>query len=401
MKIGIFTECYKPVMNGVSVSIETFKKGLEEKGHEVFIFAPNHKDAVSEHGVYRFPSIEDKKGRLYPIMIPSLTLEQSYLPEDIIKDLDIIHAQHMFTAGRLARYAAKKYDKPLVYTYHTLIALYTHYAGIFSPIVQTYLVGMSRRFCNTCDRIITPSKSMKKILLNYGIKTPIEVVMTGIEPANYKRVSGSAGQQLREKYKIDPEAKICLYLSRVAKEKNLDFLFKSFVEILKKYPKSHLLVAGGGPEEEWAHKRIEELGVGNKVTFTGMVPKEEANKLFGLGDVFTFPSYTETQGIVVAEAMAAGTPPVAVGKMGPTDLIHDGKDGFLTKLKEEDFVEKTLKLLKDDDLREKFAKEGLARIEEFSNDTSVKDLIAVYEKTITEKQNELKIMAEKGLASQS
>lgn len=393
MKIGIFTECYLPVMNGVVVSVETFKKALEEKGHEVFIFAPEHPEAEDQENVYRFPSITDPKGRLYPILFPSVEIEKTYLPEEVIKDLDVIHAQHMFTAGRLARYVARKYNKPLVYTYHTLIAEYTHYAGILSSVVRAYLKNMSKRFCNTCDQIVTPSKSMKKILLQYGVKTPIGVVMTGIEPKNYRHRESS---DIRKKYNIPEGDKICLYLSRIAKEKNLDFLFKAFVKIKKDYPKCHLLMVGGGPEEKWCKDRVKELKIQKSVTLTGMLPKEEANKAFGLADLFTFPSYTETQGIVVAEAMASGTPPVAVGKMGPTDLIHDGKDGYLTKLNIKDFVDKTVKLLKDDELREKFAKEGLSRVDEFSTETSVDDMLKIYEKVVREKkiQNEEALLRE-------
>ena len=387
MKIGIFTECYKPVMNGVAVSIESFKKGLEAKGHEVFIFAPDNAKAVAEHGVYRFPSIEDKKGRLYPILIPSLTLEDSYLPKEVISSLDIIHAQHMFTAGRLARHAAREFNKPLVYTYHTMLAEYTHYLGFLSPLVKIYLRNMSKRFCNSCDQIITPSNPMKNILLEYGVTTPIEVVMTGIEPKAYKRAGREEGEMLRRKYNIEPDAKICLYISRIAKEKNLDFLFKSFAKIVEAFPKCHLLMVGGGPEEDWAKTRIQYYRIQNKVTMTGMLPKEEANILFGFGDVFTFPSVTETQGIVIAEAMAAGTPPVAVGKMGPLDLIHNGKDGYLTKLSISDFTEKVLKLLQDDKRRDIFATEGKSRVEEFSNETSVTKLISLYEKVLDRKSS--------------
>jgi len=394
MKIGIFTECYKPVMNGVVVSVETFKKALEEKGHEVFVFTSDNEDAVSEPNVYRFPAIVDPKKRVYPVLVPSIEMQKTYLPEDVIKQLDIIHAQHMFTAGRLARYAAKRYNKPLIYTYHTLIADYTHYAGIFSKVVQIYLKNMSKRFCNSCDQLITPSKSMKKILLGYGIKTPIEVVMTGIDPKAYKRVSELANQQLREKYRIDKKDTILLYLSRIAKEKNIDFLFKSFVKIKKAYPACHLLMVGGGPEEQWCKARVKQLKIDKSVTLTGMLPKEEANEAFGMADLFTFPSVTETQGIVVAEAMASGTPPVAVGKMGPTDLIHDGEDGYLTKLDIKDFTDKVLKLLKDDDLRERFAKAGLKRIKEFSTETSTNQLIGLYEKVIEERQEELERRAE-------
>lgn len=375
MRIGIFTECYKPVMNGVAVSIESFKNALEEKGHEVFIFAPENPKAASEHHVYRFPSISDKSGRLYPIIFPSIEIQKTYLPEDIVSKLDIIHAQHMFTAGRLARYVAKKYDKPLVYTYHTLIAEYTHYVGIFSPIVRLYLINMSKRFCNSCDQIITPSNPMKKILKSYGITTPIEVIMTGIEPKNYKKIDNRA---LKKELKIESDVKILLYLSRIAKEKNLEFLFRSYKKIRKSYPSCHLLMVGGGPEEDWCKDRIKNLGLSKYITMTGMVPKEEANRYFGQADIFVFPSVSETQGIVIAEAMASGTPPVAVGKMGPLDLIQNGKDGYLTKQTVNDFSEKVLDLLNNDKKCEQFAHHGLLRIDEFSNDTSVKKLIKLY-----------------------
>jgi len=116
-----------------------------------------------------------------------------------------------------------------------------------------------------------------------------------------------------------------------------------------------------------------------------MLPKEEANKLFGFGDVFTFPSITETQGIVIAEAMASGTPPIAVGEMGPVDLIHDGKDGYLTNLSVREFAEKTVKLLNDDIERAIFATEGLSRVEEFSNETSVSKLLSLYERVLSRK----------------
>ncbi len=379
MKIGIFTECYAPVMNGVVVSIQTFKKALEDRGHEVFVFAPENKNATVEHRVYRFPSIEDSKQRLYPVMLPSINILKTYVPVEIVKELDVIHAQHMFTAGRLARLVAKEYNKPLVYTYHTLIEDYVHYSGILAPITKRYLNNMSKRFCNTCDQVITPSNPIKKKLRHYGVHKPIEVIMTGIVPENYKRYDSQA---LKKKYDIPQNYKILLYLSRIAKEKNLKLLLKSFVGIKKEYPACHLLMVGGGPELEETKREAEKLGIGKEVTFTGMVPKEDANKIFGMSDLFVFPSFTETQGIVIAEAMASGTPPIAVNKLGPTDLIHDGEDGFLTKLTVSDFSDKILKLLKDEKLSEKFAQKGILRVGDFSIDNSCNNLIELYNKVV-------------------
>lgn len=382
MKIGFFTECYLPVMNGVSVSIDTFRKALEDKGHEVFIFAPDNKDEENDPHVFRFPAIKDKKKRLYPITFPSIEVMKTYLPEEVVSNLDIIHSQHMFTMGLLARYTARKYDKPLIYTYHTMLADYTHYAGVFALLLEHYLNNMTKRFCNTCDQIITPSNPMKKLLLKYGVKKPVEVIMTGIEPKNFKRYDS---HKFRKKYKIDEEKKLLLYLSRIAKEKNLDFLLEAFVKIKREYPECHLVMVGGGPEEKWCKQRINELKIKDSVTMTGMLPKEEANEIFGMADLFVFPSISETQGIVIAEAMAAGTPPVAVGKMGPIDLVHDGEDGYLTKLDTDDFAEKVVKLLKNNHLRQEFAHRGLLRVDQFSNETSTSKLISLYEKVLRAK----------------
>lgn len=380
MKIGIFTECYKPVMNGVVVSIDTFQRAIEAEGHEVFIFAPNHPKAIVQHRVYRFPAISDPKNRLYPIIFPSVQIQKTYIPDDICKSLDIVHAQHMFTAGRLAHYVAKRFKKPLVYTYHTLISEYaSHYSGLISPIVRSYLINMSKRFCNKCDRVITPSTPMKRILESYGVNVPIEVIMTGIEPKNYKKRDNT---YLKKKYRIPRDYKILLYLSRIAKEKNLELLLSSFVKIHQSYPESHLMMVGGGPEEAWCNKKIKELKLKSSVTMTGMLSKEEANKYFGMADLFVFPSITETQGIVIAEAMASGTPPVAVGQMGPVDLIHNGEDGYLVKNNMDDFSGRIIELLKDDKKREEFAQNGLLRIDEFSIKISANKLLKLYKKLI-------------------
>jgi glycosyltransferase involved in cell wall biosynthesis len=371
-------------MNGVVVSIQTFKKALEERGHEVLVFAPDNDEAKACDDVYRFPAIKISK-KLYPVIFPSLDIQKTYLPEEVMPTLDIIHAQHMFTAGAMAKYAAEKYKKPLVYTYHTLITEYANkYAFFMAPLVRNYLKNMSVKYCNGVDTVVTPSDVMKKILVQFGVTAPIEVIMTGIDPSQYKRQNRV---EFKKKYSIAPEDKILLYVGRLAPEKNIPFLLQAFKKIQKEYSKCHLVLVGGGPEEEQLKKMVSSWDIARKITFTGMLPKGETNAIFGMGDIFSYPSPTETQGIVVAEAMAAGTVPVAVNKMGPTDLIHDGKDGYLTKLTLKDFTEKILKLLKDEDLHNKFANAGLERIDEFSTKTSTDKLEVLY-KNLIAKQSE-------------
>jgi glycosyltransferase involved in cell wall biosynthesis len=288
--------------------------------------------------------------------------------------------------GRLGLKTAKRLHIPIVYTYHTLITEYTHYVPLLHGLARALLIKTSRDFCNACDQIVTPSPSMAKILKSYGVRKPIEAIPTGIEIENYQ--NHFPEKFIRAQWDIPENRRILLYISRVAKEKNLDFLLKAMVRLIDNRKKKHglsdvhLVLAGGGPELEHYKEMSKELGLENYISFTDMLKKEVANRYFGAAYIFVFPSITETQGIVITEAMAAGTPVVAIDKMGPSDLVTDGKDGFLTGLVINDFVAKIEKLLDDPPLHTAMIKNARKNAEEYSAEACAAKMEKLYEDTI-------------------
>lgn len=386
MRIGIFSECFLPTMNGVVVSIETFRKEMEKLGHEYFIFAPGtegYKDEDKKH-IFRYPSFVSPVKKDYPIAVPFFTNSITKKIQNL--NLDIIHAQHLFTMGSLGLRTARKLGIPIVYTYHTLITEYAHYVPLPTFISKPLLINKSKNFCNACDQIITPSPSMARILKSYGVTKPITPIATGIDLESLSKPYPE--KFIRAKWDIPENRKILLYISRVAKEKNLDFLFKAFKELLerrrKKYdrPDVHLIVGGGGSELAFYQQMVKNLGINEYVTFTDMLPKEVANKYFGAAYMFVFPSITETQGIVISEAQAAGTPVVAIDKMGPSDLINDGKDGYLVGLNKNNFNDKIEKLLDNPALHREMSIKARENAKKYSAENCAKELLKIYEQTI-------------------
>jgi len=386
MKIGIFSECYLPTLNGVVVSIETFRCELEKMGHEVFVFAPETEGFVDKDKkhVFRFPSFRWPGQKEYPLAYP-------FFPNEIIKkikslNLDIIHAQHLFTIGNFGLRMARSLDIPIVYTYHTLIAEYTHYVPILSKVSKKVIIHLSKEFCNSCDQIVTPSESMAKILKTYGVATPIEAIPTGIHIEKLR--DHFPAKVIRAQWDIPENRKILLYLSRIAKEKNIDFLLRTIKLLLFKRLKKHkiadfhLLMVGGGPELEFYKNKVRQMGLENYVTFTGMIKNDLATRYYGAADIFVFPSITETQGIVVSEAMAAGTPVVAVNKMGPSDLIKNGQDGYLTDLNISEFTAKIEKLLDNEKVYKEISANAKENAKDFSSLACAKKLEKLYEETI-------------------
>lgn len=378
MRIGIFSECYQPTLNGVVVSTDTFKNELEKMGHEIFIFAPRTKgfvDKDTDH-VFRYPSTTLFGPNDYPIGFPILAPSIGKYAKKL--DLDIIHAQH--SLGMISHSAlkiARQLNIPIVHTYHTLLTEYIHWK-IGAGLGKWYVKDKSTKFCNYCDQIISPSTPMKEIIEAYGVKTPIEVIPTGIDLKEFQ--NPFSRDELFEKWQVPKDKKILLYLSRIATEKNLDFLFSAIVKLSSRNHDFHLLLVGGGKEFGSFKEKAKKIGIDSITTFTNKQPKEIANRFFGAADIFVFPSITETQGIVIAEAMAAGVPAVAVNKMGPTDIIQNDVDGFLTDLKIDEFADKIEKLLENDDLRKKMGSSASKYVEEFSVQACAKKMESLYER---------------------
>lgn len=381
MRIGIFTECYHPTLNGVVVSIDTFCEELEHRGHEFFIFTSKsygYRDPNPTR-VFRLPSIPTMV-KDYPLALPFL----APLTIDRVRDLrlDIIHTQHLFMMGRLGLNIGRALQIPVVHTYHTLITEYTHYVPIFHALAKKAVIGISRSYCNQCNQVVTPSASMKKVLRSYGINVPIEIIPTGVKTNDFDHPFDP--RIIRAKWQIPEHQQILLYVSRIAKEKNLDFLFEAVRRLSRKRNDLHLLMVGGGPELKHYQKKVAQWNLSGQVTFTGKQEKSQANRFFGAADIFVFPSITETQGIVITEAMTAGLPTVAVGIMGPKDIITNGVNGFLTPLKISEFTDKIEKLLENKALRDEIGKRAHQKAQEFSAKNCALKMEQLYVKTISD-----------------
>lgn len=375
MKIGIFTDSYLPTPTGVAVSVETFRKSLEEAGHDVYIFAPKFKDHTDKiNRIYRFPSFFTTVRKDAPIVWPIINFQYGIVKK---LNLDIIHTMHFFTIGTLGLKIAKKLDIPLIHTYHTNYEAYVkNYASIFAPIAKWYMINRSRNYCNKCDLVISPTPSMAKQIKKYGIKTKIEPLPTGLDPNIFK--PSITQNKFREKYQIRAEGKLLLFVGRLGEEKNIKFLIDAFEKVQDKID-SNLVFIGSGPSVDDYKKIVQDKKIDDKVYFLGFLPKDEVNASYGACDVFAFPSISETQGIVVVEAMASGLVPVAINILGPSDIITSGKDGILCNNDNNEFTENILKVLSDDKLRKDLSEGALKTAQNYSQINITTRLLGLYE----------------------
>ncbi len=379
MRIGIFSECYNPVLNGVVVSINTFKAELEKRGHEFYIFTTaSLNKQENDPRIIRYPIMLPfkSKGGKYPIAWPQNAKKTAKKIARL--NLDLIHSQHLLGLGQTGRKTATILGIPKVLTYHTLLAEYAHYVPLFSGVAKRYLIRQSRNICNRYDQIVTPSPSMAKVLSKYGVVKPIESIATGVNLDEYDQPYSR--EELKARWAVPTDKKLLLYVSRIAKEKNIDLLLETVKLLAKKRSDFHLLMIGGGPELSTYKKMVQNGNLRSVVTFTDMQPKNETVKYFGTADIFTFPSYTETQGIVITEAMAAGVPAVAINKMGPSDIIKNGVDGYLTDLNVDEFTDRINRLLNNDELRKKMGQAAKVNAQEYSTKACADKMEELYVK---------------------
>jgi len=333
MKIGIFTNNYLPNPYGVTGSIESFRKDLEASGHEVFIFAPKWKGYSDENpNVFRYPSLTLPIKFKFPLAIPYSRNLDKIISE---LDLDIIHSQHPVLLGSVAKKWAKKKGIPLVFTWHTLYDHYTNFVPFLpKKFVAWKAISKSVKYTNFCDQIIAPSQSAKEIIKNWGVTQDIKALSTGVDESIFLNASREG---LRKKYGVKEEEVLLLLVSRITEEKNIRFLFQSAIEVVKENAKVKFLIAGGGYLLDGLKKRVQEEKLEEKVFFAGEVKKEEVKNFYAAGDIFIYASKSETQGMIISEAMYAGLPVVAVEATGIKDAVKDNVSGFLVPEKKEEF----------------------------------------------------------------
>lgn len=387
MKIGIFTNNYLPNPYGVANSIESFRRQFEKQGHAVFIFAPNHKGYKDENpNVFRYPSIDIKYKISFPLAIP-------YSPRisKILKNLklDIIHSQHPNLLGTVAMKWARKKKIPLVFTWHTLYDQYVHFAPLIpKKWAAKWIIKKAVRYANRADYVITPTESVKEIIKNWGVTNEnIVAISTGIEEDLYQNANRN---KIRNKYGIKENDILLLLVSRLTAEKNVEFLFRTVIKILKSENNVKFLITGEGHLVPVLKKMTADAGVENKVTFEKIVRKEELKNYYAAGDIFVYASKSETQGMIVSEAMYVGLPVVVVNATGSKDLVENNINGLLISEDEDKFSEAVMKLIGDKDLRKKFGDES-ARIarEKYTDVICAGRMLEIYKMAINNKESVL------------
>lgn len=257
---------------------------------------------------------------------------------------------------------------------------YVHYFKFIPEPIAIWLTKkISKWYCDKMDLNITPSTQMKELLLSYNILKPVEVNPTGIKIDKFKNFSRS---DFRKKYGIPEDTTLFLFMGRIGAEKNIPFLFKVLKKVLIKRPNTKLIVAGKGPAENEVHKAAEEIGVKDNVIFLGYFEPQDWVNCYAAADLFTFASVTETQGLVVTEAMAVGTPVVAVEAMGIGEVMKGNKGGLLVNLNVDEFTDAVFKMLEDKEFYESKKKEAFEYAKKWSAEAMAKKLLEKYQKAI-------------------
>jgi len=326
MRVLMVSDVYFPRINGVSTSIETFRQGLAHEGVAVDLVVPRYGDEPEMPGITRVagrPVPGDPEDRLLAWSTMCRAVDEA------AASCDLIHVQTPFVAHYAGLRAARKHRLPVLATYHTLFEEYVeHYAP--SPLrrfagggLRAVARFLSRQQCNQLDALVVPSTLMRARLESYGVRVPMSVLPTGIPLAQFAR---GDGQGFRRRYGIAFDRPVALYVGRVAHEKNLDFLLQAMLRVLQHCPQALLLIAGEGPALPSLRARVGELGLKRHVSFVGYLDRQqELPDCYAAANVFAFTSRTETQGLVLLEAMASGLPVVALAEMGTVDILAEGR----------------------------------------------------------------------------
>jgi glycosyltransferase involved in cell wall biosynthesis len=298
-------------------------------------------------------------------------------------DCDLVHVHHPFWLGGKGMRLARKGGIPVILTYHTRLEHYTHYFPLpgtaLKNIVAHYMI---KRFANNCDAIITPTASTEEYLRNLGVSALIETIPTGISLEDYKQWSPKEVQSLRDQY-ASPGESLLISVSRMAQEKNLDFLIAGLAKVKERsHAPFKCLLVGDGPEKTRLEEKAKKLGLQDHLVFTGNVTPLEVVRHYLAADLFVFSSTSETQGIVLLEAMAGGCPVVAVRGSGVYDVVKDGFNGYKVAESTDNWAEAIICLLSDRKQLSALSENSRSFAEKFSLENITEKILILYRRTI-------------------
>lgn len=390
MNIGFFSETYRPDINGVITSMDSFRAELERAGHTVYVFAPGEdlfpapwKKPRRERRVFRFNSFQYPLYKSIRVAIPFNVPVARKIPS---LKLDLVHSHTPFSMGLFAQWVARQEDISHVHTYHTL---YPEYAKFYFPGFKKWnekgAEKISALFCNATTEVIAPSDGIKRKLRGYGITKPITTVPTGIDRDFFETKGSKAAA--RKRYRIPASAPVLITVARLGREKSIDYLLRSFKRVLRKCPDAYYLIVGDGPARLELETLARELGVAEQVIFTGLITKRpEVIQAYKAADVFIFASKTDTQCLTLLEAAATGLPLVARHDKPLETALHDKRNGAFVRGGESQFAQTVDRVLDDPNLAKRFGAASVKIARGQSAEKRTGELLKVYDRAIAAEQ---------------
>lgn len=378
MRILMISDVYFPRINGVSTSIQTFRRCLERAGHHTTLIAPCYPAAhepetdilrVDSRAVPRDP--EDRM--MKPAGVRALFAQ---LRE---QRFDVIHIQTPFVAHYLGLELARLLNVPAVETYHTYFEEYLyHYVPLLPREGLRWLARhFTRSQCRSLDALVVPSRAMRDALLAYGVSCPMHIIPTGIDMGQFRTADRD---EFRRRLAIPPDAPTLVHVGRIAHEKNIDFLLRMFARVHQSLPGAVFVIAGEGPALAHCRELVRRDGLAQQVRFVGYLSRErELWNCYRAGEVFVFASRTETQGLVLLEALALGVPVVSTAYMGTVDILEPRRGAVIAPDDEAGFADEVLQLLRDPARRAALAADAPAYAATWSAPAMATRLLQLYD----------------------
>jgi glycosyltransferase involved in cell wall biosynthesis len=377
MRIGMMTDVYKPHVSGITNYISLNKRYLEQAGHEIFIFTFGDLDyADDETGVIRSPGLALVDTGF------SLNFHYSRKAKALLQTMDLVHVHHPFLSGRLALRYCRPLHIPILFTNHTR---YDLYAQAYLPLLPeeisaTFLQTYMPPFCTAVDMVVSPSAGMAEVLRKLGVTCPIEVVPNGVELERYQKVCDTC----RDELGFDQNDILLVYSGRLGPEKNLDFLLRAFTGVAEAIDNVHLLIIGGGPEEEALIELAAQSSAAKRIHFTGMLAHDRLPQYLAMCNAFVTASVTEVHPLSVIEAMATGLPVLGIHSVGVGDTVEEGVTGFLARQDQAAFAAKLTRLCLDHDLRRKMGLAARKASEQYAIERATQIMLSHYKRLASE-----------------
>jgi 1,2-diacylglycerol 3-alpha-glucosyltransferase len=378
MKIAMFTNTYQPHVGGVARSIKTLEDGCRLMGHEVRVVAPESDGAEASEEVLRVPAIQHFHGSDFCVRVPVPNLIRDFM-DDFQPDL--IHSHHPFLLGDAALRESWKMRVPILFTHHTLYERYTHYVPLDSAALKRVAIQIATEYCNLCDLVISPSQSIAELLLERGVMAPVKVLPTGIDTARFGKGDGA---RCRETLGIPPDVKLVGHVGRLATEKNLTYLAGAVAACLREEKNAVFLLVGDGESREGMLEMLSQRCDPGRLFSPGSLTESALVDAYAAIDCFAFSSQTETQGIVLAEAMAAGCPVVALDGPGVREIVRNGENGILLKsdAPEAEFTRALLRVIRDRAYSEALAEAARNSVGRYDIRRCVGRMLRIYRRLI-------------------